>query len=45
MPSVKISKQHNQILEEKLDEVEDDVGVRGTKKSLVESAIDEMYVE
>lgn len=43
VPSVKISKKHDQMLNDKLDEIENDVGVRGTKKSLVESAIESEY--
>lgn len=43
MPSVKISKEYNEILEDHLDELEEETGVRGTKKALVERAIEEEY--
>lgn len=43
MPSVKISEEHDKILEERQDELEEETGVRGTKKSLVEEAIENTY--
>lgn len=43
MPAVKISEWHEQILENEIERIGEEVGVTGTKKELVENAIEEKY--
>lgn len=44
MPSVRISEEHNQMLEEYLDQMEEEIGVRGTKKDVVEKQIEKLNI-
>lgn len=44
MPAVKISEDHNGILEDEQSRMEEDVGITPEKKQLVEKAIEELYI-
>lgn len=40
MPAVKISEEHDKMLENELDRIKDESGIRGSKKELVEKCIE-----
>lgn len=43
MPTVRISEEHYNIVEEEIDRMENETGITAEKKQLVENAIEEKY--